>query len=66
MGAVIVFPKVKRGLREASSRTPGGSAAVIILPVVRIERQNEAPLRTGTGTTKSPSGRKRRRRASRP
>jgi hypothetical protein len=64
MGAVITFPEVRRGLREAPMQVPGVSAAVVILPVVRIERQHEAP--SGTETTKSPSGRKRRPRASRP
>jgi hypothetical protein len=67
MGAVITFPEVRCGLREAPLQTPGVSAAVIIiLPVIRIERKHEAPSGTETETTKSPSGRKRRRRASRP
>jgi len=66
MGAVIRFAQVRRGLREAPLRTPGVSAAVVILPVVRIERNHEAPSGTEIGTTKSPSGRKRRRRASPP
>ena len=64
MGAVIAFPELRHGLREAPMPTPGVSAAIIILPVVRIERQHVAPSRAKT--TKSPPGRKRRRRASRP
>ena len=66
MGAVITFPEVRRGLREAPFQAPGVSATVVILPVVRIERACEAPSGAETETTKSPSGRKRRRRASRP
>jgi hypothetical protein len=66
MGAVIVFPEVRRGAREAYVRVPGMSAAVIILPVVRIERANAEPAALKTAATKSPSGRKRGRRASRP
>jgi len=66
MGAVIVFPQQRRGAREASMRAPGMSAAVIILPVVRIERASAEPAALKTAATKSPSGRKRGRRASRP
>jgi hypothetical protein len=64
MGAVITFPE-GRALRAAPLQMPGLSATVIILPVIRIERENEVPG-TATETTKSPSGRKRRRPASRP
>ena len=64
MGAVITFPE-GRALRAAPVQVPGLSATVIILPAVRIERESEVPGTTPE-TTKSPSGRKRRRRASRP
>jgi hypothetical protein len=66
MGAVITFPEGQRALRAALIHAAGASATVIILPVIRIERKDEAPSGAETETTKSPSGRKRRRRASRP
>jgi hypothetical protein len=65
MGTVITFPQVRRSLCEASTRVPNVSATIIILPVIRIERAYDAPAGTETETTKSPSGRKRRKRASR-
>jgi hypothetical protein len=65
MGAVITFPEARRPLRAAPPLGPHASATVIILPVIRIEREDEAPSHTATETTKSPSGRKRRRRATR-
>ena len=64
MGAVITFPEGRRTLREAPKYGARTSASVIILPVIRIEREHEAPPQAGT--TKSPSGRKRRGRASPP
>lgn len=39
------------------------SGAVVILPVIRIERTDDAPSGTETRMTKSLSGRKRRKRA---
>jgi hypothetical protein len=57
MGAVITFPEMRRGLHEAPTPVQGASAAVIILPVIRIEHAYEAPCGTETETTKSPSGR---------
>jgi hypothetical protein len=65
MGAVITFPEARQLLRATPTHAPHASATVIILPVIRIERENEAPS-DATETTKSPSGRKRRRRATRP
>ena len=64
MGAVITFPEGKRALGAPPAGATGTDATVIILPVVRIEREGEAP--SGSETTKSSSPRKRRRRASRP
>jgi hypothetical protein len=68
MGAVIIFPEARRAVREGPVLRL--SATVIILPVVRIMREDEslagAGTETGTETTKSRSGRKRRRPASRP
>ncbi len=63
MGAVIMFPRVRRGRCETPTPMADVSAAVIILPVIRIERAHDGPPSTDTGTTKSPSGRKRRKRA---
>ena len=65
MGTVITFPQVRRRFCEAPTRVPNVSATIIILPVIRIERAYDAPSGTETETTKSPSGRKRRKRASR-
>jgi hypothetical protein len=63
MGAIITFPQAKRTLRAVPSQD--GEAAVIILPVIRIERDGDEPPGARTAPTKSPSGGKRRRRASR-
>jgi hypothetical protein len=63
MGVVIRFPEMRRLARELSLYPPRHGAAVIILPVVRVDRAADAPPRTGT--PKNPSGGKRRRRASR-
>jgi hypothetical protein len=65
MGAVITFPEPRRARREPALREHGLRAAVIILPVIRIERDIGANARALTQPSKSPPGRKRRRRASR-
>jgi hypothetical protein len=66
MGAVITFPRVRRGLCKAPSRLSDVSAAVIILPVIRIERAYDPqPSGTETEGTTSSFRRKRRKRASR-
>ena len=62
MGAVIMFPRVRRRLCETPTPMADLSAAVIILPAIRIERAYDEPAGTDTETTKSPSGRKRRKR----
>jgi hypothetical protein len=62
MGIVVAFPEARSAIREGVERSYG-SATVIILPVVRIERYDEGP--GGVEPSSSPSGRKRRRRASR-
>jgi hypothetical protein len=72
MGAVITFPEVRRMAREAPPAPPY-DATVIILPVVRVERAVAAPSNTQGAAAnqsphespKTPSGGKRRRRASR-
>jgi hypothetical protein len=66
MGAVVTFRQLRRKWREAPKRVADISAAVIILPVIRIERTHDSSSVTGAETTKSSSGRKRRSRASPP
>jgi hypothetical protein len=66
MGAVITFPQAQRGLCETPTRIADVSAAIVILPAIRIERMHDAPPATETETTKPPSGRKRRKRAAPP
>lgn len=62
MGTVVTFPEPRRGARAAGS-TPRGSATIIILPVIRIERQSDEPSDGFSGA--AASARKRRRRATR-
>ena len=62
MGIVVSFPEVRSAARDIVLQD--GSATVIILPVVRIERYGEGPPRDAEPSSSS-SGRKRRRRASR-
>ena len=62
MGTVIHFPEGQRSTRNRYEGATGEPAAVIILPVVRIDRSPDEPsdnLESGSG------GRRRRRRASR-
>jgi len=62
MGIVVAFPEARSAARDGVERD--GSATVIILPVVRIERYDEGPS-GDLEPSSSSSGRKRRRRASR-
>jgi hypothetical protein len=66
MGAVITFPQVQRELSETPPLIASASAAIIILPAIRIERASDSPPGTETETNKNPSGRKPRKRAARP
>jgi hypothetical protein len=66
MGGVIRFPRVRRGLSEPPTPTADVSAAVVILPAIRIERACAAPPGAETKTTKSRAGRKRRKRLTSP
>jgi hypothetical protein len=61
MGIVVTFPEARPAARAAVD-LQAGSATVIILPVVRIERYDEGPPSEGEP---SGAGRKRRPRASR-
>ena len=62
MGAIIAFPRARRVRRAIEPPTLLPSAAVIILPVIRIERTS---IVGRPEPSKSPSGGKGRRRASR-
>jgi hypothetical protein len=61
MGAVIAFPQSRRPVRASLAGGARDRAAVIILPVIRVERGDDSDLKP----SKSPSGGKRRRRLSR-
>jgi hypothetical protein len=63
MGIVVAFPEARSVSRDGAERV-AGSATVIILPVVRVERYDEDPSGDIEPSTAA-SGRKRRRRASR-
>ena len=63
MGTVVAFPELRSTVRE-SIDAQAGSATVIILPVVRIERYDEDPSGDAEPSSAT-AGRKRRRRASR-
>ena len=64
MGIVVAFPEARSVAHDGVERS-AGSATVIILPVVRIERYDEGPS-GDIEPSATASGRKRRRRASRP
>jgi hypothetical protein len=63
MGIVVTFPAARSAARDDVA-PQAGSATVIILPVVRIERYDDDPPGHAEPSN-SPAGRKRRRRASR-
>lgn len=66
MGMVIKFPGVLRSMRpNGMDRAPGQSATVVILPVVRVERQAGMPFACDTPRTTARPSRRRRRPASR-
>jgi len=64
MGVVVTFPAARSAVRDGIAPQVG-SATVIILPVVRIERHDDDPPGHAEPSS-SPPGRRRRRRASRP
>jgi hypothetical protein len=64
MGTVVVIPELRSTARDPVDAR-AGSATVIILPVVRIERCDEGPP-SDAELSSMTSGRRRRRRASRP
>jgi len=61
MGTVVAFPEARSVVRDGVSPA-SGSATVIILPVIRVERYDDDPPGHAEPTSSSP-GRKRRRRA---
>lgn len=67
MGTVISFPERVSTARggEPLQRAAAGSATVIILPTIRIERHVEAPGAGRKATIRAAASRKPRRRASR-
>jgi hypothetical protein len=67
MGTVISFPERVSTARggEPLQRAAAGSATVIILPTIRIERHVEAPGAGRKATLNTSATRKRRSRASR-
>jgi hypothetical protein len=60
MGTVVVFAEARRAPHQNPPPVQAGSAIVVILPVVRIEREE---TRSSAGNSKSRSPRKRRKRA---
>ena len=64
MGAVIRFPRVQRGPCETPTPMGDATAAIIILPAIRIERECAEPAGAGTKSTKSSTSNKRRQRVS--
>ena len=63
MGTVLSFPEARSAARDGIDAN-SESAIVIILPVVRVERYDDAPP-GDIEPSSSPPGRKRRRRAAR-
>jgi hypothetical protein len=52
MGRVVRFPKVARAARARLIATESGSATVIILPVIRIERYQDEPFEAEPSRTR--------------
>ena len=61
MGRIVEFSRARRGPREVPEAAPAGPAKVIILPVVRIEREGTSPAAVKKNLRNST--RKRRKRA---
>jgi len=62
MGTVVRFPKDPRAQRGGLRAAGSESAAIVILPVIRIERHHSEPMR---GEPARVQRRRRRRRAAR-
>ena len=66
MGTVVVFSEARRVPRQNPPPVPAGAATVVILPVVRIEREGTRSTVSSVlsrRNSKPPSGPKRRKRA---
>lgn len=63
MGMLVVFPEVRRPPQQSPAPTRAGSATVVILPVIRIEREGTLSPASATKKSRSPSLCKRRKRA---
>jgi hypothetical protein len=61
MGTIIDFPAERRMIGSGMGDAHGVSASVIILPVIRIERQNDKPTDGFEPQTSSPRGKRRKR-----
>jgi len=61
MGTVIDFPAERRMIGSVTGDAHGAGASVIILPVIRIERQNDTPTDGLEPQTSSPRGKRRKR-----
>ena len=59
MGTLITFPSERCSI--GTSREGHDGASVIILPVIRIERLNEAPSDNFEPNSSSPRGKRRKR-----
>jgi hypothetical protein len=65
MGTVVVFEPARRAPHLNQPAMQAGSGSVVILPVIRIEREETRSSGSSTENSKSPSPRKRRKRATR-
>ena len=63
MGTVVLFPEARRAPHQSLPPVKASAAIVVILPVVRIEREGTGPSFSARENSKPPSGRKRRKRA---
>jgi hypothetical protein len=63
MGTVVVFAEARRAPHQNPTPVRAGSAIVVILPVIRIEREETRLSGSLTGNSKPRSPRKRRKRA---
>jgi hypothetical protein len=63
MGTVVVFPEARRAPHQNLPPVQAGVAIVVILPVVRIERDATRSSVSSRQNCKPRSGRKRRKRA---
>jgi hypothetical protein len=63
MGTVVVFAQTRRAPHQNPPPVLAGPGVVVILPVIRIEREETGLPGSLTENSKSPSPRKRRKRA---